>query len=95
MTPTDELWIDMAQFDTEVADGIWDGAVPPDDAPGWWSEIASLARTARERQLPAATVIHTSKPDRLPPVFYCRSCGGRTTADARPCRSTERDETGH
>jgi hypothetical protein len=47
VTPTDELWIDMTQFDTEVADGIWDGDTPPADAPAWWSDVADLVRAAK------------------------------------------------
>jgi hypothetical protein len=46
VTPTDELWIDMAQFDTEIADGLWDGLLPA-DAPAWCSDVASLIGTAR------------------------------------------------
>jgi hypothetical protein len=47
VTPTDELWNDMTQFDTEVADGIWDGVTPPADAPAWWSDVALLVRAAK------------------------------------------------
>jgi hypothetical protein len=36
----------MAQFDTEIADGLWDG-LPPADAPAWCSDIASLIGIAR------------------------------------------------
>lgn len=36
----------MAQFDTEIADGLWDG-VTPAEAPAWCSEVASLIGTAR------------------------------------------------
>src|SRR4029453_14555199 len=43
---TDELWIDMSQFDTEIADGLWDGLLPA-DAPAWCSDVASLIGTAR------------------------------------------------
>jgi hypothetical protein len=46
VTPTDELWIDMAQFDTEIADGLWDGQLPA-DAPAWCSDFASLIGAAR------------------------------------------------
>ncbi len=36
----------MAQFDTEIADGLWDGLLPA-DAPAWCGDVASLIGTAR------------------------------------------------
>ena len=36
----------MAQFDTEIADGLWNGLIPA-DAPAWCGDVASLIGTAR------------------------------------------------
>lgn len=47
MTPSDELWIEMAQFDTHLADGIWDGTTVPDDPPPWYGRVATLIRAAK------------------------------------------------
>jgi hypothetical protein len=48
MTPAhDEIWVDMAQFDTGVADGIWDGTASDPDAPGWYGEVRALIHQAR------------------------------------------------
>jgi hypothetical protein len=48
MTPrSDELWVDMTQFDTRVADGVWDGMAPDPDAPGWYANVRTLVHRAR------------------------------------------------
>ncbi|MGH9234646.1 MAG: hypothetical protein ACRD0R_15070, partial [Acidimicrobiales bacterium] len=48
MTPrSDELWVDMTQFDTHVADGVWDGMAPDPDAPGWYADVRTLVHRAR------------------------------------------------
>jgi hypothetical protein len=48
MTPrSDELWVDMTQFDTRVADGVWDGTAPDPDAPGWFADVRTLVHRAR------------------------------------------------
>jgi hypothetical protein len=43
----DELWVDMTQFDTRVADGVWDGEAPDPDAPRWFADLRSLVHRAR------------------------------------------------
>lgn len=48
MTPrSDELWVDMTQFDTRVADGVWDDMAPDPDAPGWYADVRTLVHRAR------------------------------------------------
>ena len=47
MTPRDEMWVDMTQFDTEVADGVWDGTTADPDAPSWYRDLRSLVHRAR------------------------------------------------
>lgn len=48
MTPrSDELWVDMTQFDTRVADGVWDAMAPDPDAPGWYADVRTLVHRAR------------------------------------------------
>lgn len=46
-TPQDELWIDMTQFDPEVADALWDGREPPHEAPAWYGDVRELITAAR------------------------------------------------
>jgi hypothetical protein len=43
----DEIWVDLTQFDTRVADGLWDGTASDPDAPGWYGEVRALIRQAR------------------------------------------------
>jgi hypothetical protein len=45
--PSDELWIELAELDLGLGDGIWDGAVPPDDAPLWSHRLGTLIAAAR------------------------------------------------
>lgn len=47
MTPSDELWIEMASFDSDLADRIWDGTATTGVAPEWYGEVATLIRTAK------------------------------------------------
>jgi hypothetical protein len=47
VTHHDELWADMAQFDHEVADGVWDGTTRDPDAPAWYREVLSLIHRAK------------------------------------------------
>lgn len=47
MTPSDDLWVELTQFDTRLADGVWDGAIPPDGAPPWSRALESLVAAAR------------------------------------------------
>jgi hypothetical protein len=46
-TPRDEIWADMTQFDTHVADSLWDGVTGVPDAPAWYDEMSNLIHTAR------------------------------------------------
>jgi hypothetical protein len=46
-TPRDEIWIDMTQFDTSLADAVWDGTAPVPDAPRWYDDVITLVHTAR------------------------------------------------
>jgi hypothetical protein len=43
MTP-DDLWMELAQFDSAGADRLWDGTAPTDDAPAWYGRVATLLR---------------------------------------------------
>jgi hypothetical protein len=47
MTDRDDIWVDMTQFDTDVADGLWDGTTLDDEAPGWYGHMRSLVLRAR------------------------------------------------
>ncbi|MGH9112277.1 MAG: hypothetical protein ACRDZN_08270, partial [Acidimicrobiales bacterium] len=42
MTDADDLWIEMAQFDTGLADGLWEGSPPPGDAPEWYGKVSTV-----------------------------------------------------
>ena len=46
MTDSDDLWIGMAQFDTGLADGLWEGLPPPGDAPEWYGKVSTLIHAA-------------------------------------------------
>jgi hypothetical protein len=46
VTDSDDLWIEMAQFDTGLADGLWEGLPPPDDAPEWYGKVSGLIHAA-------------------------------------------------
>jgi hypothetical protein len=46
-TPRDQIWIDMTQFDTSLADAVWDGTAPVPDAPRWYDDVTTLVHTAR------------------------------------------------
>jgi len=46
-TPRDEIWIDMTQFDTSLADAVWDGVTPLPDAPPWYDDVTTLVHAAR------------------------------------------------
>ena len=43
----DELWVDMVQFDTTIADQIWDGDARDPDTPRWYEDMRALIRRAR------------------------------------------------
>jgi hypothetical protein len=43
----DELWVDMVQFDTTIADQIWDGDARDPDNPRWYDDVRALIRRAR------------------------------------------------
>lgn len=47
MTPRDEIWVDMTQFDTEVADAVWGGTHDDRSAPPWYRDVRSLIHRAR------------------------------------------------
>jgi hypothetical protein len=47
----DDLWIELAQFDTDHADRLWDASGVTDDAPAWYGRVATLLRSA---EAPAA-----------------------------------------
>ncbi len=46
MSDADDLWIEMAQFDTSLADGLWEGSPPPGDAPAWYGKVSALIHAA-------------------------------------------------
>jgi hypothetical protein len=45
--PRDQIWIDMTQLDTSLADAVWDGTAPVTDAPRWYDDVITLVHTAR------------------------------------------------
>jgi hypothetical protein len=47
MTDRDEMWVDMTQFDTQAADGVWDGTHRDPDAPVWYRDLRSVIHRAR------------------------------------------------
>jgi hypothetical protein len=47
VTPRDEIWVDMTQFDTEVADAVWDGTHRDRSAPPWYRDVRALIHRAR------------------------------------------------
>jgi hypothetical protein len=47
VSAADDLWVELIQFDADVADGLWDGQVPPGDAPAWSHDLATLVTAAR------------------------------------------------
>jgi hypothetical protein len=55
-TPRDEVWIDMTQFDTSLADAVWEGATSLPDAPPWYDDVTTLVHTARGPAEPAELI---------------------------------------
>jgi hypothetical protein len=47
MTDRDEIWVDLTQFDTQAADGVWDGIHRDPDAPAWYRDLRSLIHRAK------------------------------------------------
>jgi hypothetical protein len=47
MTDRDEMWVDLTQFDTQAADGVWDGTHRDPDAPVWYRDFRSLIHRAK------------------------------------------------
>lgn len=51
--PSDDLWIELTQFDTRLADAMWDGARAPDEGgPRWRDDLATLIEAARRAAAP-------------------------------------------
>ena len=75
MTPCDQLWVDMTQFDTEVADGVWDGTTVDPDAPSWYRDLRSVIHRARGPAEPHELV---DEPVTVPAMH--RTARGRTLA---------------
>jgi hypothetical protein len=73
----------MSQFDTEIADGLWDGSLPA-DAPAWCSDVASLIGTARgpasEDELAAEDMIVS----RMAEAILAAAAGEASTDDLFP-----------
>jgi hypothetical protein len=46
VSDSDDLWIEMAQFDTSLADGLWEGSPLPGDAPVWYGRVSALIHAA-------------------------------------------------
>ena len=46
MTDSDDLWIEMAQFDAGLADRLWAGLPPPAGAPEWYGKVSGLIHAA-------------------------------------------------
>jgi hypothetical protein len=72
----DELWVDITQFDTRVADGVWDGDAPDPDAPRWFADVRSLVHRARGPAEPDELVAEPVVVDRMR-----RATLGETLAD--------------
>jgi hypothetical protein len=72
----DELWVDMTQFDTRVADGVWDGDAPDPDAPRWFTDVRTLVHRARGPAEPDELVDEPVLVDRMR-----RATLGETLAD--------------
>jgi hypothetical protein len=53
VTDSDDLWIGMAQFDTGLADGLWEGLPPPGDAPEWYGKVSTLIHAASAPAAPS------------------------------------------
>jgi hypothetical protein len=47
MTDRDEIWVDLTQFDSQAADGVWDGTHRDPDAPAWYRDLRSLIHRAK------------------------------------------------
>lgn len=47
MTRPDDRWIDLTLVDPSLADGLWDGTVPPEQLPTWAADLAALIDRAR------------------------------------------------
>jgi hypothetical protein len=47
MTDRDEMWVDLTQFDTQAADGVWEGTHRDPDAPAWYRDLRSLIHRAK------------------------------------------------
>jgi hypothetical protein len=45
--PSDELWMELTELDARLGDGIWDGTIPPDEAPPWSHRLGALVVAAR------------------------------------------------
>jgi hypothetical protein len=43
---SEDLWVELTQFDQRLADGVWDGTPPPSEAPAWSRELAALIDAA-------------------------------------------------
>jgi len=43
----------MAQFDTGLADGLWEGLPPPGDAPEWYGKVSTLIHAASAPAAPS------------------------------------------
>jgi hypothetical protein len=72
----DELWVDMTQFDTRVADGVWQGEATDPDAPGWFADVRTLVHRARGPAEPDELVDEPVLVDRMR-----RATLGETLAD--------------
>jgi hypothetical protein len=46
ISPRDEIWIDMMQFDVRAADRLWERTAPVQGAPGWYDDVSGLIETA-------------------------------------------------
>lgn len=52
MRPSDDSWVGLAELDRWLADGVWAGTLPPDEAPPWSEELRTLVLAARGPAMP-------------------------------------------
>jgi hypothetical protein len=87
ITPRDEIWIDMTQFDTSLADAVWDGATPLPDAPPWYDNVTTLVDTARGPAEPGELI---AEPLVVEKMHRTTLGAGRVAVRRRPGRALGR-----
>jgi hypothetical protein len=86
-TPRDEIWIDMTQFDTSLADAVWDGVTPLPGAPPWYDNVTTLVDTARGPAEPGELI---AEPLVVEKMHRTTLGAGRVAVRRRPGRALGR-----